>query len=407
MKKLLQSKPAKGSLIICIILSLFFSIYGISRIDLAIKSKKTVHGTVTKYAWSASDTFNANDYVTFIVEDEFKVLMFADTHFNNSGWYAGKVWVNDFLNKRTYTEIKSMIDFTQPNLVVVAGDMVSNDFNDLIVKGFCNFMDKLELPWTFTFGNHDAEHRADKPAIMNVLESANYCILRQGPTNLQGLGNDIVVLKNKQGKIVYAFFTMDTGDWKKAEKENKPYSTFDVGYTEAQGDWYAWACEGLAQANGGQVVPSMIISHIPYKPYAYAAESGEFVVNAMPYDIENDGGYVTSYDKAYETDNSIKRFGPDAYQEFAENDLFWSKVLSAGSLNHMISGHNHCAGYSIEFEDIKFTSIPKTGSIYVKKEWDGGNRGGMVLCFNTQGENTSISPLYTTLGGKKVKNLTL
>lgn len=405
--KLIASKLGKTIIVVLIILAIFFSIYGISRIDLAIKSKQMVHGTVVEYEWSASDTFNVNDYVTFIVEDEFKVLAITDTHFNNSGWYAGKVWVNDFLNKQTYAEIKRMIEYAEPDLVVVAGDMVSNDFNDLIVKGFCNFMDKLEMPWTFTFGNHDAEHRADKPAIMNVLESSIYCILQQGATNLQGLGNDIIVLKNKQGDIVYAFFVMDTGDWKKAEKENKPYSTFDVGYTEAQGDWYAWACEGLATANNAQVVPSMIISHIPYKPYAYAAECGEFTINAMPFDIENDGGFATSYDKAYETDKSVQRFGRDAYQEFAENDPFWSKVLATGSLNHMISGHNHCAGYSIDFEDIKFTSIPKTGSIYVKREWDGGNRGGMVFSFNSQGENTDISLLYTTIKGKRVKSLAL
>ena len=138
-------------------------------------------------------------------------------------------------------------------------------------------MDGIGSALTMVFGTHDAEHRANKPALMNLVQRSEYDVFRQGPTNLGiepdevldeslydeetdryagGLGNTVINLRDPDsGEIYYSFILMDTGDWqnmagnqtakKRTFQGARPISRVGVGLTKRQRESDKWVIERL------------------------------------------------------------------------------------------------------------------------------------------------------------------
>lgn len=500
-------------------LLILFGVYGVSRIVLNIKSKDVKTGYFTEYNWSARDVYDPNDESAFYTFDipksrEFKTLTLTDIHYKNDGFYASGVWVLNAMNKKTDRDIKKLVKETEPDLIIVGGDLETGTLNDLNYKRFATLMDGFGIPWTVVFGNHDAEHRADKAYLMNIMQSKKNCIFKQGPTNIGifeddcpeslsdlitydslydpyagGLGNTVIHLRDPETREIYfAYILMDTGDWRNsalnitAEKRNgkKLFSRAGVGLTNKQIEWYDWVVRGMERYNidtaGIEKAPvSMFVSHIGMRAYDYAAilscyensyggfysNDGRYVNNDLPsstdaewsrpadrnyieYDysmpaLSGDGaeaaynrerlaynGIEAKYFNAISdfwklADNTrreayIKSAGAatlkelvavidEGYEIHKNNDLFMKKLYELGSTKYITSGHNHCDGYEVVFDGITFTSIVKTGDIYVDTDWDRGNRGGTL--FTVSYENGEVistgKPYYVRFTDKASK----
>lgn len=396
-----MKKLIKIFVIILIPIFIVGVVYGAARIDNAVKGKKTVLGTVAEKLWDEDMEFDSDSYYTMTADDEFKVLMVTDIHFMNGGWYAKYLWFADIVNKGAMKSIEKMVKEFSPDLIIVAGDLLTDSLSDVIFQDFCDFMAKFETPWTFTFGNHDPEYRADKSALAEILMAADYCLFDAGFTNLIGLGNNVIAIKNTQGKLLYAFVLMDFGDWQQRKHPGRLYSTEDVGPNENQEKWYEWVIRGLAEENGGEMVETMLVCHIPMHAYTYAVELGEFSsYNGAPFDAESEFGYETAefaaYRKQYrETGTKGNQITAAAYEEYKANDTFFAKIYALGSTKHMASGHNHCDGYTVSYDSITYTSIVKTGDNYTSKDWDNGNRGGSFFKFQFGSTvKIEVSPYY-------------
>ncbi len=84
-------------------------------------------------------------------ESELRVLQFADLHFGEEG----TVYHNSDV-ERTLEFIDYAIGSQDPDFIVLLGDNMMSQGVDgakFIVETF----DKYEIPYTFVFGNHDAE----------------------------------------------------------------------------------------------------------------------------------------------------------------------------------------------------------------------------------------------------------
>ena len=52
-----------------------------------------------------------------------------------------------------------MIEASRPDIIVVTGDITSEDENMRAFRTFGEFMESFNIPWGFVYGNHDAETR--------------------------------------------------------------------------------------------------------------------------------------------------------------------------------------------------------------------------------------------------------
>ena len=383
-------------------------IYGISRVDLDIKGKKSLYGSVSEKLWSPELSFDAGSYFSLTVKDgeALDILMLTDTHFNNGGWYANYFWLDDARNKAVYGDISKVVDLSDPDFIYITGDLLTDTLSDYIYRDFCGFMDAMKIPWTMTFGNHDAEWRADKAKLSEILNASKYCKFDIGYTNINGLGNTVIPIKDGNGSVIYALVLMDFGDWQKKKDPDKQYSTYEAGTTENQLGWYRWVIEGL-KASAGRPVETMMLAHIPFHAVTYAAkltyagklsgQSDKYIYGTDPFDTESEFGYETGeykeFRRAYRASRNkgYEILTLDGYYEYKRNDEFFKLITELGSTKQIVSGHNHCDGYSVSFDGITYTSVVKTGSIYVSAEWDGGNRGGTLFKLENRGGALSVS----------------
>ncbi|MDR2047211.1 MAG: metallophosphoesterase [Clostridiales bacterium] len=412
-----ESKSKKLKITVAVIacaLTAFFGTYGISRLQLATLNGISVYGDIEANEWNESIPFDADEYFFLTAEEgaELKVLMLTDTHFNNGGWYARYFWAGEFENQSVYADIKKLVKTSEPDFIYLTGDIETDTLNDVIFEDFCDFMAKFDIPWTMTMGNHDGEQRADKAKIAEILSAAENCVFDVGYTNLNGLGNTVIPVKDGAGAVLYAFVLMDAGDWQLKKDPNKQFSTYEAGYTERQLEWYEWVIEGL-KSREGRTVGTMLLTHIPFHAVTYAAKlvyagivlkmpgktvsaDDKYIYGTDPFDTESEFGYENeeykAFRSAYKTrgDKGYGILTLESYFEYAENDAFFKLLKKLGSTDNVVTGHNHCDGYSVLFDGIVYTSVVKTGDIYTAKSWDNGNRGGTLFKFVNTGSGLEI-----------------
>ena len=182
-----MKKMVQFLIVIALAAAVVFGIFGISRIQLKKESTNFKSGTWVEKNWDVKDTFNPDDselYYTIDVEKgkDFNLLVVTDMHYRNDGWYGN--WTINFQNTQTDKDLKKLKELTNPDLIIAIGDIQTGSLNDKNFENFVDIMDEIGVPWTMVFGNHDAEHRADKPAIMNIIQKSKSTVFRQGPTNL-------------------------------------------------------------------------------------------------------------------------------------------------------------------------------------------------------------------------------
>ncbi|MCI5795265.1 MAG: metallophosphoesterase [Ruminococcus sp.] len=333
----------------------------ISRAGLKKQSRIFKSGTWKEINWDANDEFDPDDETLYHTMDfdrdrEFRLLMMTDIHYRNDGWYG--IWTINFQNRKTDRDLRYLVKETNPDLIIVSGDVESGSLNDDNYRNFTDMMDSLGVPWTLVFGNHDAETRADKPAVMNIVEKGKNTVFRQGPTNLGitkdrviddrvydektdkyagGLGNTVINLRDKKtGIIYYSFILADTGDWQNMygnmKSKNRlsvgprPFSRVGVGLTDRQIEWYKYIIDGLTKYNrkkGGDTPETMFISHIAPNVCDYAAilsqydnsyggcyTSGGYPYNDLPF--STDAEWSSPADRPYiEFDESNKELTSD------------------------------------------------------------------------------------------------
>ncbi len=65
--------------------------------------------------------------------------------------------MNSKKDDKALENMEYMITESNPDLIVITGDLSSNKDNEGDIKKVTNFMESMKVPWTMTFGNHDAE----------------------------------------------------------------------------------------------------------------------------------------------------------------------------------------------------------------------------------------------------------
>ena len=276
--------------------------------------------------------FNFNEYVTTLSVNEekgelellgecCKILQLSDVQTSNLVESA-----------IAYPMVERVIKRTEPDLIILTGDNVSNGSSPRVVKRFITFMDSFEIPWALVFGNHDYNSDLSPAELCEAYEESEYCLFKRGSISDRHGNYHYNLTAN--GETFYSLIFMDS------EKD---------GFIDEQVEWYKSTVEGI-KTSEGKTIPSLAFFHIPIKETADAHEAWAF-------------------------DSSIGtgRLVDDVRTQNLET-AFFDTVCALGSTKGLFYGHDHENNTMITYRGVLFCYATKTGrTVYYANDSLGGN----------------------------------
>ena len=309
----------------------------------------------------------------------FRILQLTDIHIGG-GFLSRKK------DKMALEAVAKIVRAADADFVVVTGDMVyplfmfSGTCNNLKAsRKFGEAMEKLGVPWTCVFGNHDEEIVAfyKKDRLAEYYSSLENCYFDKGDPSVTGVGNHFFRLETADGKPVNLLMMLDSNSY-----EGKSFfSGFDVIHDD-QIDWY----EKTVRENSpeGKLLPSLAFFHIPPKEFK---EGWEKCYRGDP-EAKYYLGFVGEKDNYF------------GYPKTKEG-YFFRRMVKFGSCKGMFMGHDHLNTLSIEYKGIRLTYgmsidylayVSMLGQIPTAKTHS--QRGGTVIDISENGTfDVSLLPL--------------
>ena len=303
-----------------------------------------------------SATAQTDDSVLKFGEDgKFRILQFAD------------IQDSAFLEYATLQFMADMVEETQPDLVVLTGDNISGGGSPtktlakMAISRYMNIFEKAGVPVAIVFGNHDSEGAANKEYQMAVYESFD-CFVGCEGEDLTGCGNYNLPIYDANGeKVIYNLWMIDSLTYNRQPEDEKDVAYYEndlEGYAcvhKDQIDWYIETSNALKEANGGEVVPSMVFQHI-IVPEVYDVlakdENGEWM---LPEGVEG---------QLWENPC------PPEYT----NGQF-DAMLAQGDVVAMFFGHDHKNNFVLNNQGIDLVNTPGVGF----SSYGDINRGARVI----------------------------
>ena len=284
----------------------------------------------------------------------FRILQLTDTHFMSSK-----------KDDKALKNMENMIVDSSPDLIVITGDLSSNKENESDIKKVATFMESMKLPWTITFGNHDAEGAWKKVDIDGYLNGLEHCTYQSGDIiksdkadlgSQDSYGNYYQLIRNESQQVIQALFFMDSNM-----------------YELEQINWYEEKVKEinlLVNNNVDVAVPSLAFFHIPMAEYETAYNEGERL----------SGGKME-----------------DVFHGYADDQMF-ETMVKLGSTKGVFVGHDHMNSYAALYKGIRLSYGYSTDhNIYFVMQ-----KGGTVINIKNDGTFTQQG-IYKNLGvGKNV-----
>lgn len=272
-----------------------------------------------------------------------KIAQFADLHFGTEG----NAYHNDKVD-RTHKYMQDIVDTQSPDLIVCSGDNIMSLGTEKLAE-FVELMESYKTPWTFIYGNHDAEGVAagfTKKDLSDYLDTCDtqYLLYNSGYIDTDGnrYGNFSISVLNSDGtKMLGAIILLDSGTY---DGSINSYQSI----TEGQIAWYGTEIDKLGALYKGEgVMPSIVFAHIQLPEY-YDAYKAALNGNGAEFIIRQD------ISDAYL--QSVKSGGPTD-----KNTGFFDVLKQKQSTVAYFCGHEHLMDFQVEYQGIKLCFGPQTG----------------------------------------------
>jgi len=347
--------------------------------------------------YACEDTPASSEYVAHALsvgeDGTFKILQLTDMHFINSTRTDDEVELDFRLRDEwAMTAVRDVVERSQPDMIMVTGDSVYNldivkmsrpglnTDNMASFKKFAKFIDSFNIPWAFCFGNHDEEGDlkkmmgGDKTATKKVLSAylmsseIKNCLYVDGPDDINGVGNYVINVLNKDGSVNNALVVLDSGSY---------FGTDDWCYEYVHDDqleWYEKAIKSIAKSNKTENVSSIIFQHIPFVTYESVLEMfiGALEVAGVDWTtVIKADGTGTEYEVEIGGESIIYHAGVYNEHEVCHSwDKEWpvgskvvfdggkaefEKIVELGSTKAVFCGHDHRNTYSMTYKGVRLT----------------------------------------------------
>lgn len=302
------------------------------------KLVKNIFDTEPKYVGSSVRILKETDDTTFIAKydakgridnRDFKIMVTTDLH----------LWDEKDLIEKSLSMLARHLEAEKPDLLLITGDAILTDYQQLDCIQFGKFMEKLGIYWAYCFGNHEAraEKEFHKYFMLKNIESFPHCLSKFGDPELFGFGNFKINIMNADNTIRQSIFMFDSGRDMEPEHNVEHGLPADMeGYDfikKTQIDWYKNSIREL-EAEYGKF-KSMVLMHIPIKEYEEV------------FDYIEDNKYTPSgkaeilYGWQYET------VGSSPY-----NSGLFEAIKELGSTQAVFSGHDHMNDFCALYQGI-------------------------------------------------------
>lgn len=323
---------------------------------------------------------SADGYATVYIEDggELDVMVLSDPQVDYTEKY--KV-VGSPGNNVTYSFIEDFVAATDPDLVVINGDLVMLD-NPILSQvpyfvSYAEIFERLGTPWTFTFGNHDCDAmyatgddpdneygQCTKDALITKMASYEHCLITSDETCKDGAGNHFVNIRDKSGALIGTLCLFDC-------VYTSQFSDYEPVPTAEQIRWYRDTIESISDAEFGEdrsedeVVTSYIFNHVGVPEFKAAWDAAW-----------NDGDPTEAYHYGHWLEGNYT----SKYGDIPEEEQIFAVAKALGSTTAIFMCHHHDNDFSVDYEGIRLTFGQHSGySHYYRTEHE-SNAGGL---FNT------------------------
>lgn len=194
---------------------------------------------------------------------EFRIVQFTDTHINIAG--------NTYLT--SYDIIRKVIDIEKPDLVLLTGDIITEENPGEGYRRLSKIFSDSAIPWAVVFGNHESEKSFTRKQLAGLVEKLPGCLNRD-VGGISGNSNFILEVTGKGKKAEAIIYCLDSNDYSKIKPRVDGYGWFD----SSQIDWYRKKCREYAALNNGSPLPALAFFHIPLMEYTQAIHQKDAVV---------------------------------------------------------------------------------------------------------------------------------
>lgn len=320
------------------------------------------------------------DLVDFVLQvpsgRDVRILQLTDTQIIDAGQARSKERLGDTtplteetLEIHCFRYIKAAIEATDPDLILLTGDLVYGEFDDSgkMFKRLISYMESFRIPWAPIFGNHDNESAMGVTWQCEQLEQAKYCLFKRG--DVTGNGNYSIGIV-QDDKLIKTIFMMDSNGCTNAYKDgygakdkNGNVLTYnegekiktDIGFGYDQISWLKEKCTDIDTAMP-YTVSKFIAFHIPITQFAMGAYESGYQSTFAP---ENDDKYTIGKDVTAQNGD----FGTkgEAFKGIHTEAGLWN-ILKSHHFDGVFCGHSHKNSVSILYDGIRLTFGLKTGT---------------------------------------------
>jgi len=267
--------------------------------------------------------------------DDISILQITDLHL---------LYGIDDYDRKTLRGIETLVSRNPYDLVVISGDLVMSTSAPSLFGKLIKFMDGLDVPWTFVFGNHETDYQ-DYPVFLNQLTGLDNLLFKVGPQMEYGGVGNFRIQFMKEDAVFYTLYLMDSHTEEAVYTEEEGIYGY---FSDAQVSWY----EEHVQDD---VSDSVMIMHIPLREY----------MNPVDYD----GVFLE--DKVYAQ---------------GKNTGMFDKIVEYGKTKGVFVGHDHLNNFSF----VKDGVLLAYGQITGYNAYGYLNRGGRVIHIDDLGLMTSF-----------------
>lgn len=333
------------------------------------------------------DTDNIWEVPDFIVEVEVGrdpvILQLSDTQIIDAaqsrtpsrlGSGAKDYWANSKKNERVFDCIKETIQATNPDLILITGDLVYGEFDDSgrSWEALIKFMDSFQIPWAPVMGNHDQESKKGADWQCEQLEQAEYCLFKQ--RTLTGNGNYTVGIKQGD-ELKRVFIMLDSNGCSNASEKSlaNGHTQKTVGFGGDQIVWYLGMANKIKKLSPETKLS--IVFHIQIE--AFRAAMGQY--GTIGSETQTNPISIDKHEN--KADGDFGYMGRNLKSPWDLDYSIWKTFKGIG-VDSILVGHEHANSASVVYEGIRCQYGQKTGT-YDRANYYMGN--GKIECKTSPG----------------------
>lgn len=320
----------------------------------------------------------------FGADGKFRILHLTDIHCVQPVMDDDEIReIPDNKYKETINVIETLVEKTNPDMVVFGGDNVSGyweeftyDYIKQTIEDITEPIRKRNIPLGICFGNHDGECGFHTEFQMMMYMEYPNCRSNLNDADVYGCGNCCVTIKDSKGeKDAFAIWLMDSNDY---ERRDDGGYNYDYVHDD-QIAWYEGKAEELKKANGGKPVPAILFQHIPVQQeFDYIKR----VTENDEYDYKRGDEYLKYHNIA---EGRVREYPCPANVDKDCRNQFesWKKT---GDIVAAFFGHDHVNDFRIDIDGIRIYQTLGAGYFTYGQE-----RGGRLIVL----DENAPSDIYT------------